>query len=288
MPLAYLALGGGLGDVVWDFLHHRLTPFLPGLVRDFSYRIRVITCCHNDGVVDLFKHHPWVHEHVTEQWNLPSEGQEARFNGPIDDFFPLRDSTLAVHTGQVIVREIPRFYLSADEQAWADDLLSQRPVITLQPYAGLSDRDGFDDLRLGHLCEYLVALDPDVRVLVLGKNHERGHKYTHETCTFEHPRVINLIDRVGIRVGIYLVERSDAFAGAHSNLVRTAWDARRRNACVMPSPSMTDALHHIDAKYLYGFNHPETRAFTYGFANGGLRHFEQLDTLGIARHLLGR
>lgn len=284
----YKAYGGGIGDLWYSVLEDKDLALLPGLVEDYGYRIRIYSLCHCPGSEDLFRFQPHVHEVVSEPWRLPNAEDTRRFTSPQDGYVPLRRDMLLQYAGPVI-KQLPfTLRYSDDERAYAQELLARRPVICLQPYAGLSDRDGFDPERLGQLCERLVTLDAECQVLVLGRNHERGHKYAHEELAFEHPRVLNLIDRLDIRVSLMLVSRCDAFCGAHSNLIRAAWRWRKRNACVLPSPSMTDALPGLDPQYTFGFKYEETRTFTYEFTNGSPRRFETLDIDGIARHLLGR
>lgn len=284
----HFAMGGGQGDIWFDLLEDPRLKLLPGLVEDYNYRIRAYFVCHCPGAEDLVRYHPHIHEAITEPWVAPNECDPMRFNRQIDRYVPLRQDMILRYAGPV-VRQAPfEFRYTPEERAWADEMLSQRPVITLQPYAGLSDRDGFDPERLGLLCQLLVELEPNCRVLVLGKNHERGHKYAFEELHFDHPRVVNLIDQLGMRMSLLLVSQCDAFGGCHSNLIRAAWRWRRRNVCVMPTPLMTDALPQLDRKYLFGFNYPETLVKTYRFAHGEPRQFETLDLTGIARHLLGR
>jgi len=286
----FTQFGGGSGDVWVDVLDSPSMRLLPGLVEDYGFRIRVHTCCHCPGVEDLFRYQPHVHEVITEPWRDPREVDPQRFIRPTSDgFYPMLPQYLNHFAGPIIRQEPFTYRYSLEEQGYLDHLLtSDGPVICLQMYAGLSDRDGCDPERLALLCQRLVDLDPACRVLVLGKNHERGHKYQEELCPFDHPRVLNLIDKLGLRVPLALVERCDAFGGCHSNLIRQAWRCRKRNVCVLPSPSMTDALPQIDARYTYGFKYPETKVFTYFFDNQGPRDFTVLDVEGIAQHLLGR
>lgn len=284
----YVAMGGGSGDVWWTALEDSRMTLLAALKEDYGHHIRVYSITHCPGTEDIFRYQSCVDEVLTEQWRLPNEEDARRFSRPIDDLIPLTDFTAAQYASSNLRRVPFNLRYSPEEEAHADELLSRRPCIVLQPYAGLSDRDGFDPERLGRLCDRLVTLDQNCQVLVLGLNHERGHKYTQEVCEFEHPRVINLIDQLNLRMSILLTSRCDAYAGAHSNLIRAAWRWRRRNACVMPRPSMTDALPGLDPQYRFGFSYPETKAFTYFFDNKRPRDFSVLDIEGIALHLLGR
>lgn len=285
----YYACGGGCGDCTHSFMHDPICWLIGDLVKNHGVQLRVITCCHNDGVNDLFRFHPYIHEHISESWETPTVENQARFSNPIDGYSPLHwaPSTLGVTP----VREQPFFALTDEEKIHLDELASgPGPLIVAQPFAGLSDRDAFDPPALERLVHDLVQLQPNVRIVVVGKNHDRGHHYSHECVGFEHPNVIDCIDKTGIRWNWHLTSRCDAFVGAHSNLIRVAWDFRRRNAIILPQPSMTDHLPKLDPKYTYGLRSAESQIFTYNFGpeKGVARDFTVLDMLGIAKHLLGR
>lgn len=287
----FCALGGGIGDVVFDFLHEPEFKKFFGLVENYDARVRAYAQCHCAGVEDVFAHNRYIHEVVVEPWRLPNAEDAHRFNHPIVDgdvtWIPVNRNDMLYQAGvrQVNVRPT-QLYLTDEEQFYVAKLLERKPTVVVQPYAGLSDRDGFDPPAIQRLCEELIRLNDQVNILIVGKNHDRGHKYAREEVHFENPCVTNLIDRLGIRVAYHLVAGCDAFCGAHSNLIRTAWDHRRRCACVLPAPLMTDHLPRLDLKYTYGFRLPEVRQFTYEFESGGERKFWTLDTECLARFLI--
>lgn len=281
-------LGGGIGDVVWDWTHDRQFARVPSLVEDYGARIRVITQCHCTGVEDVFRHCPYVHEVVLEEWHMPTPDDVDRWNRVTEDgYIPVSRNDLLHQAGVTHLNlKQPELVITDEERAIVRELLSRRPALVAQPYAGLSDRDGMDPAAIARLSNSLWELDKNARLLVVGKNHERGHKYSQELCPDGLPNVVNLIDQLGIRVAYHLVRSCDAFVGAHSNLIRVAWDHRRRTALVVPEPSMTRHLPTMDGKYTYGLRLPECRLFTYPFDNGQERQFDRLDTGSIARFLL--
>lgn len=285
----YLVWGGGAGDVVWDYLRDPSTWFLPALVRDYGARVKVITACHNPGINDFFAVNPWIHEHIAEPWKPPSPEDHVRFSNPIDGYLPLQHPD---HLRDVMAmglkRQQPEVYLTSAEQNQLASLTSHRPLIVAQPWAGLSDRDGFDSPALERLAKSLAKINLNANLTILGFNHDRTHKYAREVLTFNHPQVVNMVDRLGIRLSWHLTRKANAFVGCHSNLIRTAWDARIRNALILPEPSMTDHWPKLDPKYRYGRDYPETRVYTYPFSQEQniARDFTQLDTDAIARFLL--
>jgi hypothetical protein len=288
VPQYYLIYGGGLGDVVWDFMRDPAAKRLRALKETTGARVRVYTQCHNDGVLDVFKYHPLIDEHIAEPWAPPSPELAQRFVQPIDGYNRYAAGLVPAEHWQQLPEERVTLYLSAQEAGKLSGLLSKRPVVVVQPYAGLSDRDGFNQTTMKRLVLELARLDDNVRILMVGKNHERGCKYQKEEVLFKHPNMMNLIDQIGIRLSYFLVASCDAFCGSHSNLIRTAWDWRKRNACVLPAPLMTDHIPLLDGKYTYGWQYPESRIFTFPFTHGAPKNFEALDTETMAAHLLGR
>lgn len=285
----YFTLGGGLGDCVWDFLNNQTSYYLKSLNRDYNARIRVYTRCHNSGISDLFAYQPYIHEHVTEPWCPPNPEDTARFNEPIDGYWPIHRMDYLQMLGCVPGQyERPQIHISTPEKATLAGLISQRPAIVMQPWAGLSDRDAFDNLTLARLVDKIVHLSPDARIIIVGKNHERGCKYQKEELLFTHPNVVNLIDKIGIRLAYHLVANCDAYCGSHSNLIRTAWDFRKRNVTVLPDPLMTNHVPQLDRKYTYGWTYPESKIFTFPF-DGDLskgKGFDRMDLDGIAQFLI--
>lgn len=281
----YVCYGGGLGDVLWDFINDPNAWLIAPFVKELGAEVRIHTLCHNDGVMDLFKHNPYISSHINEPWHLPCPEDVIKYNAPIDGYEPLHRSELR---HKMTGGEKPAIYLNDAERIKLQRMEDKRPLIVVQPYAGLSDRDAFDIRTLRALVYHLVHLEPNCQIVVVGKNHDREHHYSKEEVGFEHANVTDLIDKAGIRFCYHLVSKCDAFCGSHSNLIRTAWDFRKRNVCVMPHPSMTQHIGNLDPKYRYGFAYPESHKASYEFPEGGDRKFETANLGVIARQLLGR
>lgn len=283
----YLAYGGGLGDVVYSYLHDPCAGMLRHLVEDEGATVRVYTQCHNDGVADVFKHHPYIHEHIAESWQLPSEAETERFKNPIDGHLPV--------SRHVKVRErlsiAPILYLTTEERQFIDELRNRGDyLIVLQPFAGLYERDAFNDVTLERLVRTILDRRPSAHVVIMGRNHGRsaggGEAQRIERVGFTHPNVTDLIDRAGIRVCHTLTERADAFCGSHSNLIRSAWDAHVPSVCITGAPYVTDRFGPMDPRCTYGLTYPESRLMTYRYEYGGLPEFDTLDIEAVAGHLL--
>lgn len=284
-------LGGGAGDVWYDWLHTSHFRKLPDLVERYGATVRIVSQCHCLGTAtELFAGHPHVHEVIEEPWQPPCPELGDRWNEPdADGFIPISRDDLLHQAGVTTLNlRRPTIHLTEEERRGVQSLTVHRPAIVAQPYAGLSDRDAFDVAALARLADDLWRLDPNARLFVIGKNHERGHKYNVEACPQGHRNVVNLIDRLTLRESLHLVSLCDAFVGAHSNLIRAAWDYRRRTALILPAPMMTDHWPKLDPKYTYGARLPENRTFTFPFdpPSGVERRFDLLDTQAVAHFLL--
>lgn len=280
-----------MGDCLHDYLHNSVPTLFKTLCEDYFAKIKVIAVCHNDGVADLWRYSPHIYQVEIEPWKPPNREDEFRFNNPIGTFLPLNNPQYLYREVDVnsAVKVRPEIYLNQQERSYLHELCAVRPLIVLQPFAGLSDRDGFDSSALKRLIHCLADLEPNCRVCVVGKNHERNHKYTREEVGFSHPNLVDLIDRTGIRFNYHLVKNCDSYAGSHSNLIRVAWDHRKRNACILPWPLMERHLNEIDPKYTYGWRYPESAKFTFPMAAPGAeREFDKLDCEGLAHFLLNK
>lgn len=289
VPRWRLIFGGGAGDVWWEFLNTKEPQRIKYLVEEYGCRIQVLSRCHNPGAADIFRYNPYIECHILEDWRPPVPEDHLLFSQPSPDgYWPLQNNSIFFSEagGEVPLNRVD-LYLNREEQQLLARLTADRPCIVAHPWAGLSDRDAFNQGTLLQLAEELRALEPRVNLLVLGHNHERTHKYNREVAP-AHPNIIDLVDKIGLRLGYHLVKHADAFVGSHSNLIRAAWQNRKRNALVMPSPMMTDHWPKLDAKYRYGQAFEETRIFTFPFGEGVPRNFEGLDVKTLAAFLLGR
>lgn len=265
-PRGYLAYGGGLGDVVWDYTHDRAAAGLAARAERGSVT-RVLTQCHNPAVRDVFRHHPFIAEHVVEEWQPPTPEEYDRLQRPIDGYDRIPcDLTEERQPGAEL-------YLSPEEREELDALLSGGPVVVVQPYAGQTMRNAMTPATLRQFVDALSEAHPGVRVAVVGFNHHRGESRQHtEEVGFTHLAVVDLIDRTGIRFNYHLTARAAGYVGSFSNLVRTAWDFRRPNVVVLDAALSEHGIPRTDPRYSYGWPYPDTR----------LQTFDAIDTLDVA------
>jgi hypothetical protein len=252
----YLAYGGGLGDVIWDYTHDPIASALPYFVGEKYCRVTVITQCHNPGVEDLFWYHPYITHHIVEEWKPPTSEEASRLSNVIDEMLPLQREQLPFQYDA----DPPTLYLSAQEKALVRSLLRGQTVV-VQPFAGLSERDAFNGGTLEMIVNSITAAVPDVTFLILGQDHGRltdaRQRQRIERVTFAHPNMVDLIGKTSMRVNYHLTRNCSAFIGSFSNLVRTAWDANRTSVVVV-DPILWDSgrIPRTDRRYTYGWELP--------------------------------
>ena len=127
------------------------------------------------------------------------------------------------------------------------------PVIVISPFC----RDARTRRVQQPDAERIVDMLPGYKV-ILGKNHLRGELPTdHRPEAFEYGgkdlnRVINLIDKVGIRFTWHLLKRCSAFSAGHSSIILMAWEHNKPNVCAMSDFITIDGPNGLDRKYLHG------------------------------------
>lgn len=270
----YFEYGGGLGDVWYDYLHDGTADYFHALTHDCNVDIRIITRCANPGVADLFLHNPYISAHIEEPWEPASPATVDYFRNPIDGYGPGR-----LHNRAGLRKIAPEIYLTPDEAVTLTALFNDGPVIVAQPFAGLSNRDAFNDTTLRAFINHIAEARPDARVVVVGATTGTRGEPRPEVVGFTHPNMLNLIDCYGIRFGYHLTARAHAYVGAFSNLIRAAWDHRRASVVVVDAFTYGNELPRDDERYTYGWKYPETLLLTPD-------DIADVDTQAIANHVL--
>ncbi len=247
----YAILGGGLGDAVMHYINTPMFRKLEAIKANTpNFDLHIYSQVHNNGVEDLFWYHPVVtrHLHIAQLPQFQGYGKFDHSLIPKDlrplssvDLFNLPDSP-------------PIFNLSHNEQKKIDQLFeSKEPVIVIQPFAGLSERDAFDQNSLHELVECLPG-----KKIIIGNNAPRGCVDRIQKFISTNPNVINLIDSVGIRFTYHLVARCNAFIGCHSSIVLLSWYHDKPTVCILPMPFLEDHWNRLNPNYKKGVDRNNT------------------------------
>jgi hypothetical protein len=220
----------------------------------------VIDQVHNDGVTDLFRNCPYVtrHLHVVQ---LPQHQGYENF-----DYSLIPSGTPAVDQyphWQSYPEDDPTFTLSEDEERDLQAVLSGgRPVIVIQPFAGLPHRDAFNEPSLTQMVYHLDQAG--YKIVIIGRDHGRlGAGRQQHVNIHESAHVVNLINRVGLRFTWHLVNRCAGYIGAHSAFILPTWYWNKPNALVIPWPSLQPHWDNVDRKYMFGLGRDNTLVATY-------------------------
>lgn len=244
----YFLLGGGIGDAVLHYMHDPILRKLPAIHEARpNLEVYAFSQVHNNGVEDLFWYHPVIKRHVQivqlpqfkgyEEFDRSLIPTNLQHYSEIDHIpFPVRD---------------PVFNLSDFERRRLDEIFDGRPVTVIQPFAGLSERDAFDEASLKELTSRLPG-----KKVVIGSNAPRV--YSERVQKISDPSVVNLIDSVGIRFTWHLISRCDAFVGCHSSIVLLAWHHNKPTVCIIPSPFLDHHWEHLDPRYKEGVGRRNT------------------------------
>lgn len=247
----FCELTGGIGDALLTYLHTpvlRKLPLMKACVPDLE--VHIYSQVHNNGIEDLFWYHPVVTRHL-QIVQLPQFTSYEGFDQSLVP--PHLKSCISLDCSEFPDHE-PVFNLSDFEQKRLDKLIGMpQPLIVIQPFAGLPDRDAFDSASL----KKFVSGLPGTKIII-GSNAPRVCSDRSQRVDFEDPSVINLIDALGIRLTYHLIQRCDAFIGCHSSIVLLAWYHNKPTVCILPMPFLSDKWEALDPKYKAGVGRENT------------------------------
>jgi hypothetical protein len=281
MSKYFAAFGGGIGDAVLTYIDSEALRRLPHIKeRNPNDEFHIFSQVHNDGINEMFYHHPAISKHVQVNM-LP----QAPYHGMPYDCIPPGYLPLNSYPNlDSYAKTDPVFNLSDGEKRLLDsifDCAKGEPVIVISPFAGMPVRDAFNNRTLNLMVDMLPG-----HKIILGKNHLRGELPTdHRPEAFEYggkdpQRVHNLIDKVGIRFTWHLLQRCSAFIGGHSSVILMAWEHNKPNVCAMSDFITIDGPNGLDRKYLRGRGRANT--FMPVFKS---EDFGTLDLHAVAGHI---
>ena len=280
MSKYYLPFGGGIGDAVLTYCDNNAMRRLVDIhEKNPQDEFHVFDMVHNDGILEMFWRHPAISKQVHIQM-LP----QAPYHGMPDIIPPGYRHINEYPNLEAYAKTDPVFNLSDGERRLLDsifDCAHGEPVIVISPFAGMPVRDAFNNRTLNRMVDLLPG-----HKIILGKNHLRGELPTdHRPEAFEYGgkdpnRVINLIDKVGIRFTWHLLKRCSAFIGGHSSIILMAWEHNKPNVCAMSDFITIDGPNGLDRKYLRGRG--RTNTFMPVFKS---EDFDTLDLYSVAGHI---
>lgn len=232
LPNLYIGTGGGLGDVIRNYLKDDLNW---GRLADIKKKnphvdIRALFCCHNDGVVELFRHHPFI----SLAQNFPYEHHpwpvlERYANG----YKHIREIQTSCFQYQQ-----PTVYLSQEEHNILRTIQDLGPYIAVHAFAGDLNRIALQPINYLPVLEK-IYYEFGLRSVLIGKSGDRcltGNSiYMTELITEEsYPWLTNMLNVSNPRLDIKIIESETAFIGTHSCYILPSWIYQKPSVLVAP------------------------------------------------------
>jgi len=232
----YLTLGGGLGDVIYDYMGgHRGWDKLESLKKAHpNIKIKVMASTHNPQTLELLKYNPYIDE--VEEFGWQTDGKPLflkHANGYIDiQQIKQITSTLPSKT--------PKIYLGEEDKQILEQIVGRGSFVFVHPFAGLNDRIPFKPTD-----QFIKIIDAVIdntkhNVFVIGANHVRANRENPidiiEELNYEREGLFNLVNKpeANIRLALGLVEKAHSFIGSWSCYSCAFWTLKKKTIVLVP------------------------------------------------------
>jgi predicted SAM-dependent methyltransferase len=233
----YLAVGGGLGDVIQICLanpcdHHIFNEFpsanpissiwlhrLKSLKEKYNMIIRLYVHSHNINTYRLFSNNPYIDELINIEWLDNKLRDES--NHWLNDIDGYTSITKFEEAYKFIHSSNNAIFLNEREQTAVDKIKMLGKYIVVHPFAGNIHR------VVPNVNQYLKivrVLQSKYRIVVIGQEGE----------IFPDNIVVNLIGKVNPKVSVNLILNASGFIGTHSSMILPAWYRGIPTVCLVP------------------------------------------------------
>lgn len=214
MAKFYIHTGGGLGDMLkhyfWGNHGWKYAKSLKNKHPDI--KIKLITTCCNPIGHELFRFCPYIDEVEPHPWVDP--------NRPWKQLASYVKGYKHLAKVEYITPSAPtKIYLSQEDQNTFKEYLPEKDYIVMHPFAGDAIRINLPIEEYFPLAKLLIEKF-DYKVVVLGGKSQRVIGKISRTINEEFPYkangIINLIDKVNLRVASALTLSASHFIGSNS------------------------------------------------------------------------
>ena len=222
----YLGLIGGLGDIIYGYLHSdewkcladykKLNPdtIIKAIV--VSYNPEAYKIIELNPHIDVVVQHPPKREMRDKKWH-----QDRVFAQYAEDF-----SSFKAIERMHIIRERPKLYLTTEEQKTVNKYTLGRTAI-VHPFASNPARMPFMPFKYRGVVDKLCRENFN-HVICLGGSHIKSFGPTEEydmqeDFKYQRDGFTNLVNKTNTRLATSLVTKSDLFVGTWSCYGITAW-----------------------------------------------------------------
>jgi hypothetical protein len=207
----YTVMSGGLGDVLLDMLH-------PGA--DFGYfgalaaqgrKTKVFVWCHNDQALQLFDCRSFPTE-IEFHFEMPGDLYIRTRATAAGSYRPLS----AMDKGTLSWKR-PDLTLSEEEAAAAKDIMAPGPFVVIHPFTSTTERSLYHNVDFIALLRAMCE-NGRSRIVLLGGTSKRAlvagqETQVEERVDFEHPLLVNLINKYTVRLHAYLASQAIKYIG---------------------------------------------------------------------------
>jgi len=233
----YLTLGGGLGDVIYDYLRgHRnwgrlkaLKEWRPGV------QVKAMLSTHNPQSIELIRHNPYIN-HI-EEFGWQNDGRPL-FAKHANGYSDIQQYSRVIAN---LPDKTPEIYLNPSDKKIANNIVSQGRFVFIHPFAGLGNRKAFKSVeKFIPIIDTLID-DSKYHVVVIGNSHNRKNAKSalmiNEDFGYERDGLFNLVNKPGtnVRVAFQLAKHAHSFIGSWSCYSCTFWALKKRSIVIVPN-----------------------------------------------------
>jgi len=232
----YLTLGGGLGDVIYDYLggHRFWNKLEPLKIAHPEIRIKVMSSTHNLQSLELIRYNPYIDRMEEYGWQTDGKPIFKRNAGGYINIKNIKQELSKLPSRP------PGIYLNQRDKETVSNISSQGSFIFIHPFAGLQDRMPYRSSS-----QFVPIIDNIIKntnhnVVIVGSNHIRNNMKKkvdiREEFSYEGDRVFNLVNKpeMNVRVAVKLAQRAHGFLGAWSCFSCTFWALKKKSMVLVP------------------------------------------------------
>lgn len=242
----YLGLLGGLGDIIYGYLHNPEWHLLADYVqKNPTVHTKAIIVSHNPSASEIVKLNPNIHEIV--QYPPKREMRDLKWKHHeviaqyANGFTSFRETNKASTKGSR-----PLIYMTATEKHWVNCITGGRTAV-VHPFASDERRMVIPPEKYERIIDELLL--KGFSVIALGGSYTKSfgsqEQYRMvENFTLNRDGFLNLIGQTNPRVSTAIVCKSDLFVGTWSCYGITAWIHGIKSVVAIPE-DMVDGCSRI-------------------------------------------
>jgi len=280
----YLAVGGGLGDVIQICLanpkNHNIFNEYPSanpiasiwlhklkiLKEKYNVVVRLYVHSHNKNTSQLFSNNPYINELEVIEWSNDKLRDES--NHWLNDIDGYSSIAKFEESYKFLPFSNDVIFLNEHEQTIVDKIKSLGKYIVVHPFAGNIHRAV---PNINQYIKIVKSLQSQYKIIVIGQEGE----------IFPSNGIVNLIGKVNPKVSINLILNASGFIGTHSSMILPAWYKEIPTICLVPSThdggQSFEEFFNSDNPTVYGNKRPINKTII-------VKPNEQIDVESIVKH----